>query len=49
MISNEKSVQYEVYAPGENKKLDLSVCSKTKIDILYSIELDEETKKYMKI
>ena len=45
MISNEKSVQYEVYAPGENKKLDLSVCSKTKIDILYSIELDEETKK----
>ena len=44
LISNEKSIQYEVYAPGQNQKLDLSVCSKTKIDILYPIELDEETK-----
>ena len=41
--SKEKSVQYEVYAPGNHTKLDLSVCSSTKIDILYPIELDEET------
>ena len=45
LISNEKSIQYEIYAPGQSQKLDLSVCSKTKIDILYPIELDEETKK----
>ena len=42
--SNEKSIQYEVYAPGQSQKLDLSVCSKTKIDVLYPIQLDEETK-----
>ena len=45
MNSNEKSVQYEIYAPGNNQKLDLSVCSKTKIDILYPIKLDFETEK----
>ena len=44
LISNEKSIQYEVYAPGQSQKLDLSVCSNTKIDIIYPIELDEETK-----
>ena len=45
MNSTEKSVQYEVYAPGQNHKLDLSVCSDTKINIIYPIVLDEETKK----
>ena len=43
LSSKDKSVQYEVYAPGNHTKLDLSVCDKTKIDILYPIELDEET------
>ena len=43
--SDEKSIQYEVYAPGQNQKLDLSVCSKTKVEILYPIQLDEETQK----
>ena len=45
LISNEKSIQYEVYAPGENKKLDLSVCSRVKINIIYPIKLSEETEK----
>ena len=45
LVSNEKSIQYEVYAPGQSQKLDLSVCSNTKIEIYYPIELDEETKK----
>ena len=45
LVSNEKSIQYEVYAPGQSQKLDLSVCSNTKIDIYYPIKLDEETKK----
>jgi hypothetical protein len=42
---NGKSVQYEVYAPGQSQKLDLSVCSDTKINIIYPVILDEETKK----
>ena len=36
---NEKSIQYEVYAPNSTTKLDLSVCSDFKIDICpYSIK-----------
>ena len=30
---NDKSLQYEVYLKESNQKLDLSVCSDTKIDI----------------
>ena len=42
---NEKSIQYEVYLPNSNTKLDLSVCSGTKIDIYTPINLNEKTKK----
>ena len=42
---NGKSVQYEVYVPGTGQKLDLSVCSDTKIEIIYPVVLDDETKK----
>ena len=45
MDKNGKSVQYEVYAPGSNQKLDLSKCSDTKIKIVYPVTLDEETQK----
>ena len=37
--ANEKSVQYEVYAPNTNTKLNLSVCSNVKIDIYIPVEL----------
>ena len=40
---NEKSVQYEVYLPNSDIKLNLSVCSNTNIDIYVSVQLDEET------
>ena len=43
--SNEKSIQYEVYAPNTTTKLNLSVCSSVSIDIYIPIELSEETKK----
>ena len=42
---NEKSIQYEVYAPNSNIKLDLSVCSDVKIDIYVPIQLNEEIQK----
>ena len=42
---NDKSLQYEVYLKESNQKLDLSVCSDTKIDIYIPIELDEKTQK----
>ena len=42
---NEKSLQYEVYLKESNKKLDLSVCNDTKIDVYVPIELDEKTQK----
>ena len=42
---NEKSVQYEVYLPNSNTKLNLSVCSNTNIDIYIPIKLDEKTQK----
>ena len=42
---NEKSVQYEIYLPNSNIKLDLSVCSETDIDIYIPIELDEKTQR----
>jgi len=44
-VPNEKSVQYEVYAPNSTTKLNLSVCSSTSIDIYVPIELSEETQK----
>ena len=40
---NEKSIQYEVYLPNSNTKLDLSVCNNTSITIYVPIELDEKT------
>ena len=40
---NEKSVQYEVYLPNSNTKLDLSVCSETDITLYVPIELSEKT------
>ena len=42
---NEKSIQYEIYAPNSTTKLDLSVCSDIKIDIYIPIQLSEETQK----
>ena len=42
---NEKSVQYEIYAPNSNTKLNLSVCSDVNIDIYIPIQLSEETQK----
>ena len=42
---NEKSVQYEIYAPNTTSKLNLSICSEVKIDIYIPVELDENTQK----
>ena len=42
---NEKSIQYEVYRPNSDIKLDLSVCKDTKITIYVPIELSEKTQK----
>ena len=36
---NEKSIQYEVYLPNSNTKLDLSDCKNTSINIYVPIEL----------
>ena len=41
---NEKSVQYEVYHPDSNEKLNLSICSNINIDLYVPIQLSEETK-----
>ena len=40
---NEKSMQYEVYAPNSNKKLNLSICSDINIDVYVPIQLKQET------
>ena len=42
---NEKSVQYEVYLPNSNIKLNLSVCSNTNIDLYVPIQLSEDKQK----
>ena len=42
---NQKSIQYEIYKPHSNNKLDLSVCSDVKIDIYIPIQLSEDTQK----
>ena len=42
---NEKSIQYEVYLPNSNTKLDLSVCNDTNITIYVPIELSDKTQK----
>ena len=42
---NNKSVQYEIYPPGSNEKLNLSACSNTNFDIYIPVQLDEETQK----
>ena len=42
---NEKSIQYEVYPPNSDQKLDLSICDETTIDIYVPIESDEKTQK----
>ena len=46
-VSNgyEKSVQYEVYLPHNNKKLDLSICSEIDIVLYVPIELSEKTQR----
>ena len=41
----EKSIQYEIYLPNNNTKLDLSVCSNSNITIYIPIELNEKTQK----
>ena len=43
---NEKSIQYEVYLPHSDTKLDLSVCNNTNIVIYVPIELSEKTQKF---
>ena len=43
--SNEKSIQYEIYAPNSSEKLNLSVCSDINIDLYVPIKISEETKK----
>ena len=40
---NQKSIQYEIYNPETNNKLDLSVCSNITIDIYIPVKLNEET------
>ena len=47
MVSNgiDKSIQYEVYLPNSNTKLDLSVCADKNIIIYVPIELSEKTQK----
>ena len=42
---NEKSIQYEVYLPNSDTKLDLSICEETNIIIYVPIELSEKTQK----
>ena len=46
-VSNgyEKSVQYEVYLPNSDIKLDLSVCTGTNINIYIPVELSEKTQR----
>ena len=44
-IGSEKSIQYEVYDPTDNyKRLNLSVCENSDIDIAIPIDIDEEIK-----
>ena len=40
---NQKSIQYEIYNPETNNKLDSSVCSNITIDIYIPVKLNEET------
>ena len=42
---NQKSVQYEIYLPNNDTKLDLSVCKNTNFILYIPIELDEKTQK----
>ena len=42
---NEKSIQYEVYLPNSNIKLDLSICNITNFILYVPIELSEKTQK----
>ena len=44
--SNDKSIQYEVYAPNITDKLNLSICTETNvnIEVYVPVQLDEETK-----
>ncbi len=41
----DKGIQYEVYLPNSETKLDLSVCANTRITIYVPIELSERTQK----
>ena len=40
--AREKNVQYEVYDSKTYRKLDLSICDNTDIDVIIPIQLDEE-------
>ena len=48
--TSEKSVQYEVFAPNITEKLNLSICTETSvsIEIYVPVQLDEETKNYIR-
>ena len=48
ILASDKNVQYEVYHPRTFEKLDLSICSKSDIDVVIPIKLDEDTEKLYK-
>ena len=41
-LSNERSIQYEIYEPINGTKLDLSICDNTTIDVYIPLVLSEE-------
>ena len=43
--NNEKKIEYEVYEPYNNTKLNMSICSGVDINMYMKLELNEETKK----
>ena len=47
-VAYEKNVQYEVFDPIEKKKLDLSICQTTSIDIYIPVTLSEKTQSLYK-
>ena len=46
--SEGQTLQYEVYHPFENYKLNLSLCENTTVDIYVPLELSEEAEKILK-
>ena len=47
-IAYEKNIQYEVFDPIEKKKLDLSICQTTSVDIYIPVTLSEKTQSLYK-